>query len=322
MDDDKLILHRSALRNSICICTCSLRQLLVSLEKKITKNQKMRMKFADAPDRFMESEVELHEELQDLFAVAASPELYPVLVQSGAVGSLLGLLTHENTDVSLTVISLLHEMIDADSISDELDNALEFIKQFVDQQGLELLVQNLYRLNEDSDEDAQGVHDTLSILEALVDLLPQQVAVPICEKTHILKFLLDRCRAKTFDANKLSCSELLSILLQADPTNQTLLCGLQGVDGMDSLLQCIAVYRKRDVAALDEQVGRLQLFSPASALFLSVTSSLSLPLSLSPHDLPRSVLKTCFYVCVQSCRRGRISSNSLPAKGSSCWRGV
>lgn len=275
MDDDKLILHRSALRNSFSICTCSLRQLLVSLEKKITKNQKMRMKFADAPDRFMESEVELHEELQDLFAVAASPELYPVLVQSGAVGSLLGLLTHENTDVSLTVISLLHEMIDADSISDELDNALEFIKQFVDQQGLELLVQNLYRLNEDSDEDAQGVHDTLSILEALVDLLPQQVAVPICEKTHILKFLLDRCRAKTFDANKLSCSELLSILLQADPTNQTLLCGLQGVDGMDSLLQCIAVYRKRDVAALDEQVGRLQLFSPASALFLSVTSSLS-----------------------------------------------
>ena len=315
MDDDQLILHRSALRNSISICTCSLRQLLVGLEKKITKNQKMRMKFADAPDRFMESEVELHEELQDLFAVAASPELYPVLVQSGAVGSLLGLLTHENTDVSLTVISLLHEMIDADSISDELDNALEFIKQFVDQQGLELLVQNLYRLNEDSDEDAQGVHDTLSILEALVDLLPQQVAVPICEKTHILKFLLDRCRAKTFDANKLSCSELLSILLQADPTNQTLLCGLQGVDGMDSLLQCIAVYRKRDVAALDEQVGRLQLFSPASALISSVTPSLSL-------FLPRSVLKTCFYVCVQSCRRGRISLNSLPAKGSSCWHGV
>jgi len=35
----------------------SLRQLLLSFEKKITKNQKMRMKHPDEPDKFMESEV-------------------------------------------------------------------------------------------------------------------------------------------------------------------------------------------------------------------------------------------------------------------------
>ena len=50
------------------------------------------MKFADEPTKFMESEIELNNEIQELYAVAASPELYPVLVQSGAVASILGML--------------------------------------------------------------------------------------------------------------------------------------------------------------------------------------------------------------------------------------
>lgn len=232
---------------------CSLKQLLLSFEKKITKNQKMRMKFPDEPEKFLESEMELHAEIQELYAVAASPELYPVLVQAGAVASILGCLTHENTDISIAAIGLLQEMTEVDTLEDQLDEAEVFINAFKQSQGLELVVQNLSRLNESSDEDAQGVQQSLSILENLVEL-DASIAVYVCEKTHILKYLLTRCQAKVFDANKLYSSEILSILLQAHERVPLLLGALQEVDGMEALLQCIAQYRKKDVTLSDEQV--------------------------------------------------------------------
>lgn len=42
-------------------------------------------------------QVELDEAIKSLSVVAAAPELYPALVDAGAVTSMLGLLTHENT---------------------------------------------------------------------------------------------------------------------------------------------------------------------------------------------------------------------------------
>ena len=84
-----------------------LKILLLGFEKKINKNQRLRVKFGGEPARFVESEVELDEEIKKLFAVAASPELYPAFVELGAAKSLLGLLAHDNTDVSLAVVALL-----------------------------------------------------------------------------------------------------------------------------------------------------------------------------------------------------------------------
>ena len=63
----------------------------MNFEKKITKNQKQRMKYPNEPEKFMESEVELHDEIQELHAVAASPELYSILVDTKAVNSILGI---------------------------------------------------------------------------------------------------------------------------------------------------------------------------------------------------------------------------------------
>lgn len=41
--------------------------------------------------------MELDTAIKSLSVVAAAPELYPALIDAGAVTSLLGLLTHENT---------------------------------------------------------------------------------------------------------------------------------------------------------------------------------------------------------------------------------
>jgi len=54
---------------------------------------------------------------------------------------------------------------------------------------------------------------------------PRSLAVPLTDpavtKTSLLALLLRKLRAKTaFDANRLYASELLAILIQADPANQ------------------------------------------------------------------------------------------------------
>lgn len=246
----------------------SLKQLLLSLEKKITKNQKLRMKFSDQPEKFMESEIDLHDELNKLQAVAATPELYPILVSSGSVVSILGLVTHDNTDVSVAAIGLLQELTEPDTVL-EFEEAICIVDAILDNQGLELVVQNLSRLDEANEEDAQGVYNSMAILDNLVDLR-QEVAVTVCDITHILKFLLIRLKVKKFDANKQYCSEILSILLQADPANQRRIGTLSGVDGMDLLLQSVSQYRRRDPVSVDEE-------ETVHNLFLAVNAALLIP---------------------------------------------
>ena len=45
------------------------------------RNQEMRVKFPDLPEKFMESELELNEELQTLHVIATTPEFYPILLE-------------------------------------------------------------------------------------------------------------------------------------------------------------------------------------------------------------------------------------------------
>jgi len=250
---------KNILRQYVCMSwdalppTLSLKQLLLSFERKISKNQKMRVKYADTPASFMESEIELHAEIQELYAIAASPELYHIVVQNNTVNSILGMITHENTDISIASIGLVQELTEPDTVLED-ETAIQLIDAFLEGQGLELIVQNLSRLDESSDEDAQGIHNTMAIIENLVEIRPS-IASLICEKTNILKFLLLRLKVKKFDANKLYCSEILSILLQSNEDNQKRLVELNGMDGMEALLQCIAPYRKRDPDGADETVS-------------------------------------------------------------------
>ena len=47
----------------------------------------------------------------------SAPDFYPDFVALGCVQSMLGLLSHENTDISVAVVDLLQEMTDADNLS-------------------------------------------------------------------------------------------------------------------------------------------------------------------------------------------------------------
>mgnify|MGYP003386555827 FL=1 len=255
-----------------------LKHMVLVLDKKITSNQLMRSKYPSQPERFMASELDLHGCIEELYSVAAYPELYQAFVDHGGVKFILGMVAHENTDISLTSVGFLHELLDPDMIlapdniierdepGDDNDEeeagpdgrrvniAMCVVDSFLEGQGLELLVQNLTRLDESSEEDAEGVHNTMAVLENLMEILPSRVATLVCEKTHILKFLILRLKSRTFDANKLYCSEVLSILLQTlDGGNQRRLCRLHGVDGMETLLQALHGARKLPALGQDEQ---------------------------------------------------------------------
>lgn len=61
--------------------------------------------------------------------------LYPQLVALGTVSSLLGLLSHENTDISLDVIELLSELTDPEAFA-ETDSATALLDALVHQYSL------------------------------------------------------------------------------------------------------------------------------------------------------------------------------------------
>lgn len=111
----------------------------------------------------MESELELHEAIQQLHALATVPELYEVAVEQKLIPTMLGLLSHDNSDISVAVVNLLQELTDIDTLNESQEEASILIDALLDQQICALLVHNLERLNEAQSEEADGVHNSLGV---------------------------------------------------------------------------------------------------------------------------------------------------------------
>ncbi len=60
----------------------------------------------------MESEIDLDEAIKELHVLAAAPSLFQDFVKLNAVKSLVGLLQHENNDISFSLLplSMLHKL--------------------------------------------------------------------------------------------------------------------------------------------------------------------------------------------------------------------
>ena len=112
----------------------AVKRMLLSFEKKVLKNQEMRIKFPDLPEKFMESELELNEEIQKLHVVATVPEHYPVLVETNAIQTLVGLLSHDNSDISIAVIDFLQELTDVDTLNESEEAVEKLIEALLSEQ--------------------------------------------------------------------------------------------------------------------------------------------------------------------------------------------
>jgi len=246
-----------------------LKKLVLNFEKRATKNQELRIKFPDEPVKFLNSEVELHDAIQDLRVIATSPDFYPDFVALGCVQSLLGLLSHENTDVAVAVVDLLQEMTDVDTLNDSSEEATEsLVNALITNQVSALLIQNMERLNEGVREESDGIHNTLSIVENLIEFRPQVICKEIAQESGLLTWLVKKLKVKVpFDNNKLYASEILSILLQNEPENRKALVELSG-SPMDSMLQQLAYYKRHNPTTAEEQEMMENLFDCLCSLLL------------------------------------------------------
>jgi len=165
-----------------------------SFIKTLTKNQLLRAQHSDNPEKFMMNELALHDEIQQFNSVAVNMRSYQYLVEYGVMDGLLTCLNHENSDVAMSVVSVLVELMDplllqeqetggerrgkdGDEEEEDIITPMErmnnmniLVTAFVKGGGLDLITSNLGRFDESVEEDAKGVEDVLTLMESLLDL--------------------------------------------------------------------------------------------------------------------------------------------------------
>merc|ERR1719347_1469664 len=122
------IVEEGADVESLNLDEAGVKKILLGFEKKVSRNQEMRIKFPDQPDKFMMSEMELHDVVRELQNVSTVPHFYPIMVELNCVSTLLGLLNHDNTDISVAAIDVIQELTDVDTMN-ESDEGAEALLQ-------------------------------------------------------------------------------------------------------------------------------------------------------------------------------------------------
>lgn len=277
LDEDAIAKLVDAAPEAEKIDSAGVKRLIVNFEKAFTENTKMREKYADDPQKFVESEWQLDRSLRDMQAIATAPEHYIELLRNGTHESVLNLLTHDNTDIVIGAVDLLRDFLAADDgdggessgsggiegFSGEEDKAIHrelvaqtiqvFCGQLLKMDLIPLLSSAVMRFNESIPEEKQGVYDCLELFENLFEIAVDASSALILEKTKFVKWLLDRISSDkfgAFDDVKLYASEVLCIMAQSSETVQQQI----GKDnGIDSLLQTLSKYRKVDPSVAEEE---------------------------------------------------------------------
>jgi beta-catenin-like protein 1 len=163
-----------------------------SFLKTLTKNQLLRAQHMDNPEKFMMNELALNDEIQQFNSVAVNMRSYSYLVQYEVMEGWLTCLNHENSDVAMSVVSVLVELMDPLLLQEQesggeeeeeeeiegvmmtpmerMDHMNALVTEFVKGGGLDLITSNLGRYDESVEEDAKGVEDVLTLVESLLDL--------------------------------------------------------------------------------------------------------------------------------------------------------
>ncbi|EJD76371.1 DUF1716 domain-containing protein, variant [Loa loa] len=251
---------------TVVVDEAAVKRIVMQLEKRCLRNREMRIKYGDEPAKFMDSEIELNEAIQEMHALATQPDLYELLIDIGATTTLLQLLAHENSDVVAAVIDLLQELTDVDTLNEGESAAAKLIDVLVADQLIETLVQqSIERLDETIKDEADAIHNALSVVENVLDFRPP--FADICVEQGLFAWLLRRATQRgALDANKMFASELLSLLLQSTELARKRLT--EKVDGFDLLLRALATYKRHDPGSADEREHMENLFNAVCAALM------------------------------------------------------
>lgn len=197
----------------------------------------------------MGSEADLDADVKALSILSEHPELYGEFANLGCVASLVSLLSHENTDIAIDAIEIINELTDED-VEAEQEQWDALVDALLEADLLNLLYENISRLDEDIESDRAGTYHVLDVLENLSSR--PSIVSTIGKDTQFLQWLLSRIKKpeQTITQNKQYSAEILAILLQSSTTNRAKLISL---DGIDTFLQLLSPYRKRDPAKGTEE---------------------------------------------------------------------
>lgn len=221
------------------------------LERAVLLNQEHRARHAASPERFLESEAQLDEELGRFASIATEPELLRILSRSPRwFEAVLPLLQHPNTDIAVRVVALLAEMVemDADMLPEQYDALYDFCEQLLQNQLLALALANVRRLDEQDADEADGAFQTMQLIESLVDVdVGLLAAVPAGTWAPVKDWLAERMyRAEGRPQNRFYAAELTAILLRSSPAFKGAFLASPG--GIDLALAAIARYQAADPA--------------------------------------------------------------------------
>lgn len=112
--------------------------------------------------RYMDSEADLFTAIASFTFLSSHPDLYPIFVGSGAFTNLIKLFAHENIDIAISVLEVLVELTGEDVEIEKESDMQVLIDGIFQDNGIEVMIGNLERLDETKDDDQQGVFHTLS----------------------------------------------------------------------------------------------------------------------------------------------------------------
>jgi beta-catenin-like protein 1 len=244
----------------------AVKKLCIQLDKKLKKNQEMRVKHAGDPEKFMASEIDLNMAVQEMHAVATQPSLYGKMVEMGIVQIIIHLLAHENTDIVGSSVHLLQELCDIEILSENDESVAVLIDELLNNRIIEHFVtQVLSRLNNVDKDEEEAIHSVFSTMESILDFRPE--AAELCIEQGLFVELMNRATLKSsFDPNKLYASQLLSVILQTSENAKAKL--VEKKDGIDFLLRALASYKRKDPATADETEHMENLFDALCAALL------------------------------------------------------
>ncbi|EEB07671.1 DUF1716 family protein [Schizosaccharomyces japonicus yFS275] len=218
----------------------ALKKKIIALEKALNKNQMLRTKYPNAPEKFIESEADLDAEIHGLTVLSEYPELYSDLVQLNTTNTLFELFGHENIDIVIAIIDLLVELTDEDV---EPDSLIILQKDLIEKGLFSIITEIMKRMNEENEDDAHGVFASFQLVENLVS-----INADVCEEiknTDLIQFLLNRASKQeaTVSENLQFSVELLAVLCSKSPAIRV---SIVEKNGIEILLNRISLYARRN----------------------------------------------------------------------------
>ncbi|KAI9218726.1 Catenin-beta-like protein [Blastocladiella britannica] len=269
--------------------TGALKRQAARFAKARSTNEELRAKHLGDPERFLPSELDLDTEIRALAVLATAPRLYREATRLRIAESLVFLLGHENSDIALSSVATLAELMDDDVVGlaaeddDFSASCIRGIAEFAAQMlecGFLALFETAYRRElslaaaSADDGDAAVASDALNealmrylaLLDGILSAFPAAIAdvtanskIPDLLLSHLKDAATDIKAKRPFLSPVRSyAAELLATILQQDGSARAPVMVAQG--GLAVILELLSKYRKTDPDDADESEWMENLF--------------------------------------------------------------